>query len=204
LAVALWLDEQDVCGLWQRMNSLSERYQSERQSFESGDLTALVIRALWKCYGDFCAIVPSVPSNSGNTPAFLTTKVVTEAVKEIALEQEADINLEKVTSRTIGRVLSKLRLSSKRPDGSKGRGHLVTRTELEKRMAAFGLLDSQNLMAQTAHDGTTAQDDGMSDTDESGTTDADLAEATDFFAEVSKELSGFELVQDEEGHEYNF
>jgi hypothetical protein len=136
-----------------------------------------------------------VPSNSENTPAFLTTKVVTEAVKEIALEQEADINLEKVTSRTIGRVLSKLRLSSKRPDGSKGRGRLVTRTELEKRMAAFGLLDSQNLMAQTAHDGTTAQDDG---------TDAAFAEVADFLEEASRESSGFEPVRDAEGKEYQF
>ncbi|MBA3766291.1 MAG: DUF3854 domain-containing protein [Acidobacteria bacterium] len=202
LAVALWLDEQGVCGLWQRMNGLSERYQAERQAFESGDLTVLVIKALWKCYGDFCAIVPS---NSENTPAFLTTAIVTEAVKGIALDQEADINLEKLTSRTIGRVLNKLRLSSKRPDGSKGRGYTVTRRELEKRMASFGLLDSLNLMAQTAHDGTTAQADGTSDADETGVTDTNLAEAADCFDEMKLSSQanenavweGYEVREDE-------
>jgi hypothetical protein len=59
----------------------------------------------------------------------------------------------------LGRILIKLRLAKGRPDDSKGRGWKVTGAELQKRLAAFGLADSQKLMA---HDGTTAHDDGTS------------------------------------------
>lgn len=205
LAVALWLGENGVEGLWQRMDSLSERYQAEQETFESGDLTILVIRALWKCFEDYCAIVPST---SRNETAFLTTKVITEAVKEIASEHEADVDLEKITSRVIGRILSKLRLSAKRLDGSKGRGWTVTRADLQKRLASFGLADSQKVMAQTAHDGTTAQDDGT----DAGTVSEEDAEAafsecSDFFDEVSCQESTpaiTEQVTDTEGNSYNF
>lgn len=159
LAVALWLNESKVEGLWQRMNSLSERYQAERQTLESSDQTTLVIRALWKCFEDSCAIVPST---SADMSTFVTTKEVTETAKAIAIELEADVDPEKLTSRTIGRILSKLRLTKVRPDGSKGRGWKISGSDLQKRMAAFGLTDTQKVMAQTAHDGTTAHDDGTS------------------------------------------
>jgi hypothetical protein len=173
LGVALWLDENGVTGLWQRMDSLSERYQAEQETFESGDLTALVIRALWKRFEQSCAIVPST---SLEIPVFVTTKEVTEAVKEIATEIEADIDLEKVTSRVIGRILSKLRLPKARSDGGKGRGWNVIGADLQKRLAAFGLADSQKVMAQTAHDGTTAQVDGTAETpDERAEREAILA-----------------------------
>jgi hypothetical protein len=163
LSVAMWLDENGVKGLWLRMDDLSERYQSERQTLESSDLTALVIRALWKCSDDSVPLVPSVPSNSENTPAFVTTAKVTETVKEIAIEIEADVDVEKLTSRTIGRVLSKLRLSRVRPEGCKGRGWKIIRTDIERRLAAFGLSDTQKVMALMALDGTNGTNDGTSE-----------------------------------------
>jgi hypothetical protein len=44
LAVAKWLNDQGVTGLWKRMEALSQGYQAERQDLEPGDLTTLVIQ----------------------------------------------------------------------------------------------------------------------------------------------------------------
>ena len=53
LAVALWLDNNGIDGLWYRMEALSVDYQSERIDLEPGNLTALVIRALVRLvFGD--------------------------------------------------------------------------------------------------------------------------------------------------------
>jgi hypothetical protein len=46
LAVALWLDEKGVQGLFNRMDTLSRDYQRLRQEFETLDLTKLVVQAL--------------------------------------------------------------------------------------------------------------------------------------------------------------
>jgi hypothetical protein len=179
LGISMWLDENGVSGLWQRMDGLSHRYQAEQESFESGDLTVLVIRALWKCFEDSCAIVPST---SPDMPVFVTTKIVTETVKQLAVEVEADIDVEKVMSRVIGRILSKLRLSKGRPDGSKGRGWKLTGADIQRRLSSFGLSDTQKVMAQTAHDGTTAHDGGTS------SEDAAFDEVAGFFEEMAQEV----------------
>lgn len=200
LAVALWLDENGGSGLWQRMNGLSERYQSEQETFESGDLTILVIRALWKCFEDSCAIVPSA---SPDTSTFVTTKQVTEAVKEIAAEQEADVDLDKINSRLTGRILSKLRLPSKRPDGSKGRGWIVAGADIQKRLASFGLADSQKVMAQTAHDGTNGTNGTAEDVQEN-VDPIDVEERAavlDYYVGDNPEDG---RILDNEGNEYHF
>jgi hypothetical protein len=49
LAAALWLDDQGVTGLAVLMEGLAVGYQAERPELETGDLTALVVRALLRC-----------------------------------------------------------------------------------------------------------------------------------------------------------
>ena len=49
LAVALWIEDAGIPGLYSRMERLSTSYQKERQQLESGDTTALIIRALCNC-----------------------------------------------------------------------------------------------------------------------------------------------------------
>src|SRR5258708_11313308 len=49
LAVASFLTDRGVTDLWDRVARLSRDYQGERQGFESGDLPALVVRALCVC-----------------------------------------------------------------------------------------------------------------------------------------------------------
>jgi len=49
LAVAQWLDEKGVKGLWDRMEELSWNYQKGKSDLETTDMTALVIQALCQC-----------------------------------------------------------------------------------------------------------------------------------------------------------
>ena len=140
LAVALWLEDNGVAGLWQRMDALSEKYQSERQEFESSDLTVLVVRALCKCLGSDVSDVSDVLP--GDTRTFVTTSEITEAVKEIAADSEADVDIEKISTRRIGWVLKKLRLKaekSERNSSGTKRGWPITGTELLQLVRRYGL-----------------------------------------------------------------
>jgi hypothetical protein len=51
LAVAKWLDDKGVSGLWDRMHALSVKYQDARQELESEDINTLIVRALCGCEG---------------------------------------------------------------------------------------------------------------------------------------------------------
>jgi hypothetical protein len=140
LAVAAWLDENDVGGLWKRMNQLSQNYQAERQEFESGDLSSLVIQALCKCFQVEAHAICAVNAVSDEaTYKFITTKDITATVRELALDFEANIDIERINEKRIGRILSKLRFSKNRPDGNKGRGWCVTISELKRWVMSLNL-----------------------------------------------------------------
>ncbi len=49
LAVAAWLQDKGVSGLYERLSRLSVQYQSERQKVSTDDVVVLVIRALCVC-----------------------------------------------------------------------------------------------------------------------------------------------------------
>ena len=75
LAVASFLTDRGVTGLWDRVAKLSRDYQGERQGFESGDLTALVVRALCACLGSDVSDVNDVSDvmSKDERPEFLQT-----------------------------------------------------------------------------------------------------------------------------------
>ena len=165
LAVALWLDEHDPggilkrsqppspadaladlenehqecpqTGLWERMETLSVAYQRERSGLETDDLSTLVIRAM--CY---CAVsaIRAVSANSGEAPSefVFTTAQITAFVQTITQRNEGDPNY--VTSRRVGRVLGQMRLEkAPRPGGKGGRRWRITRADLARWTAAYGL-----------------------------------------------------------------
>jgi hypothetical protein len=140
LAVALWLEEKGVADLWQRMEDLSQSYQTERPDLEATDLTILVIRAL-------CRIAVSAVSavnKEGVIPSeFTKTAFVTQAVKEIAEETEADIDTERITARRIGRVIGKMRFEKDRT--AKAKGWKISLSNLEKLCNSYGLLLPEEL-----------------------------------------------------------
>ncbi len=146
LAVAAWLEDRGVSGIYSRMEKLSTGYQSERQQFESSDTTALVIRALCK-YLD-CDLVtlcdPCDLSTEGVTDekVFVRTIDIEVAAKEIAVSDELDIDLEKLGSRQIGRILSKLRFEKGSEGGTHKKGWKVSKRELNRFVRSLGLAKS--------------------------------------------------------------
>jgi hypothetical protein len=158
LAVALWIDDQDadhvlrraagqprVCnactsgenaetqglGLWDRMEVLSVHYQQERGDLESGNLTALVIRALCGC---------AISATNGETPTcfnFTTAEIVLLAR---AIAQVSDRDPDPITNQRVGRVLGRMRFQkAPRPGGRGSRRWRVTLADLQRWTAAYAL-----------------------------------------------------------------
>lgn len=125
LAVALWLENEGVGGLWQRIETLSRAYQSERATLEATDITALVVQALSKCLGDKDSDV-------------ISTKDVTAAAKQIAEDDELDIDDDRINSKRIGRIIAKMRLESNK-NRKKARGWIVSRQVIERWGASYGV-----------------------------------------------------------------
>jgi len=154
LAVALWLGDNGVPGLWKRMEQLSWKYHHEEQPFlQTGDLTHLVIDSLLSC-----AISANKANSAISTEWFFPTSKITAKVIERADAEEADIDTNKITSKKVGRILSQLRFESKRPDGSKPRGWLITRDGLKRLCSSYGnqfpdVLDTQKDNGTNGSDG---------------------------------------------------
>jgi hypothetical protein len=182
LAVALWLDDAGVTGLYRRMESLSTSYQKERQQLESGDMTALVIRALCKCVD--CDLVtlcdPCDVSAEGDfdEKEFIRTADIEAAAKAIAAADELDLDAEKIGSRQIGRILSKLRFEKGSEGGTHKKGWKVSRHELSRFVRSLGLGQCQNVTTVTEGHNVTKGESDEADA---------FAECVDYFAQVSAE-----------------
>ena len=146
LAVANWLTEQGVEGLWERMDKLSVSYQTERPDLEISDLTALLIRTLCKLAHD--KIDPALDVSDVNDISdinieskdwcFLTSSITTNAV-QIVEDAELDINTDHVTSRRIGRALGKMRLQRDRQKGTGRRMWHVSWDELRQWTTTYAI-----------------------------------------------------------------
>lgn len=143
LAVALWLEDAGVTRLYSRMERLSTGYQQERQQLESGDTTALIIRALGKCLG--CDVVTScdpcdVPLEEvPGEKIFIRTADIEAAAKGIVETDELDIDVERLDARHIGRILGKLRFDKGNEGGTHKKGWKVSQREIARFARALGL-----------------------------------------------------------------
>lgn len=158
LAIALWLDEKGVAGLWQRMEQLSRDYQTERTELEFGNFTVLVINAL-------CHLAISAISAISREGLVFNTAQLAEVAAQ--LEDESFVNIEgekgetgnesdeekkdrktylKRLGRRVGITLGKLRLGKiPRPTGRGSRLWKVRLDELERLTATYGLPFSKEL-----------------------------------------------------------
>ncbi|HRO25343.1 MAG TPA: hypothetical protein PLR07_13730, partial [Promineifilum sp.] len=136
--------------LLDRMMALSVAYQEERPNVEVADLTALVIRALGLIVGRIVrdGLVVSVVSdvsdvNNGSEvyqkQHFLLSHTITAAAQALIEVHDLDINHEYVTTRKIGRVLGKMRLTKARQKGTGKNGWLVSLSEVVRRATSYGL-----------------------------------------------------------------
>jgi hypothetical protein len=141
LAVAKWLDDAGVTKLFLRIETLSQDYQKERPEMESGDLTALVIRAL--CQVAVTAISSVTAVDNGHSRQWTCkTKELVEAAKRIIIESELDLDPERINSRRIGRVLSKMRFKQEaRAKGQGDRQWLVSIDDLIRWAKLYSLVD---------------------------------------------------------------
>lgn len=133
LAVALWLQDAGVTDLWKRMEKLSFDYQSERPTLETSDLTAIAIQAL--C--DYVVSVANDISDVSPKTVTITTKKLTETIQEIAVSTEADIDVDRITSRRVGKVMSKMRMKYSRT--GKARQWDIPFDELARRCISYGI-----------------------------------------------------------------
>lgn len=143
LAVALWLEDSGLVGLYSRIERLSTSYQKERQQFESGDVTALIIRALGKCLGcdvvTFCDPCDVSLDGVSDEKEFIRTADIEAAAKAIIEVDELDVDVERLDSRHIGRILGKLRFDKGNEGGTHKKGWKVSQREVARFARALGL-----------------------------------------------------------------
>jgi len=144
LAVALWLDENGAAGLWDRMETLSVSYQTERPDLETGDITALVIRVLCDAWAKCAKLAKCAKSDPdiADDDFIVTANMVRKAALEIIEEDNLDIAEADVTAQKIGKVLHKMRVRKPpRPGGKGPRKWQPTLPELQRWARAYGLPD---------------------------------------------------------------
>jgi hypothetical protein len=169
LAIAKWLDDHGVTGLYQRMTKLSEDYQGEKQDLEVPDLTLLTLKAivLSLCTSMNVPIVPLVPDVPliERHSFFFTAKDLQAFAVIIA--QDDDDEGEWITIKKVGRQLAKLRF--KQPPRSGGQGSRqwgITAKELLAILDAYSVphpfvLDTQDSNGTNGTTGTMAQIEEM-------------------------------------------
>lgn len=131
LSVAAWLSDRGLPGLFERMEAIAIHYQDERPSLQTGDLSRLVVLGLCKCAANDLK-QKGITGIDGKYPPFtFRTETITQATVQVANEQEADIDADKITSRRVGRVLGKLRFKPDKAGGGK-RQWIVTLDDLRR------------------------------------------------------------------------
>lgn len=108
LAVAAWLDKNNVTGLWQKMEHLSVIYQTERSNIELSDITLLVIQAILQ--SAVSAIDAKRASQNGNFHFIFSAEGIEQKSNLIIDQDEWDLDHKYVTRRSVGRVMSRLRI----------------------------------------------------------------------------------------------
>ena len=136
LAIAAWLENCGVSGLWQRMDALSKDYQTQRPELEIDDFTILVIRALL----EYAVTNVTNVTDVTNQVWEFTTSQITEYAAKLAKDMDGDIDPEKVKSQRVGQVFRKMRLSKPpRPRGQKARIWKVSYVELVQLTISYGI-----------------------------------------------------------------
>jgi hypothetical protein len=155
LTIAAWLDAIDekgiflrgtigengktqFSGLYGRLEEISWNYQLEvSEDIQSGDLTYLVMSGVFHLLGDISDICDV--SDIINHGWCIPTKQITEAVQSYAEITEADIDIQSINPRKIGRILGKLRLQQARESGKGTRQWVITISNIQKWINSYGI-----------------------------------------------------------------
>ncbi len=145
LAIAAWLQQKGVERLYERLESLSVKYQSERLKINSADLVVVVIRALCHCLNcdvvTLCDPCDVTHESISDTKTLILTDRISTVAKDIADEDEIDLESNKLESRQIGSLMRKLRFEHGSEGGTHKKGWRVSKRELCKLALAYGLVN---------------------------------------------------------------
>lgn len=149
LAVAFFLQDQGIDGLFERLNQLSVSYQRERTDLETNDLTILTIRALCQCANDAnCANhEETLLSWTFETDEFakVAAKLAADLEIDLGLDLNLDSDLRKLKQR-LGHVLRRFRLQKSPRIGGKGcRKWRITKDDLERLKISYNISDHTTL-----------------------------------------------------------
>jgi hypothetical protein len=144
LAVAAWLQDAGVSGLYERLERLSVVYQSERQKVDTADLVILTIRALCKCLkcdlvtlSDLCDVRQGTNREAGT---LILSAEIANAAKELATGEELDVDLDQLQPRQIGRLMRTLRFEHGIQGGTHRKGWFVSKRELASLALSYGIV----------------------------------------------------------------
>ena len=156
LAVAAWLEDKGVRGLYERLSRLSVQYQSERQKVSTDDVVVLVIRALCVCLGcdvvTLCDLCDVTADSASDVKTRVLTADITDVARELIESEELDIDAEKLNSRRIGGLMRKLRFEHKDQAGTHKKGWLVGKRELANLMLSYGIVNRDPRSPADTHD----------------------------------------------------
>jgi hypothetical protein len=156
LAVAAWLQDKGVNGLYERLSRLSVQYQSERQKVSTDDVVVILIRAIAVCLDcdvvTLCDLCDVAADSTSDAKTQILTADLADAARELIESEELDIDAEKLNSRRIGALMRKLRLEHKDQAGTHKKGWLVGKRELANLALSYGIVNRDPRSADDTHD----------------------------------------------------
>ncbi len=196
LAIALWLEDEGVHGLFERMEGISVNYQRERRELEKGDMTSLVLRAILECFEPQTDEEIDIQKlRKVGKVQRLRTEIITETAKRLIRVEELDFDFDQVTTRSVGRILGKLRFrTAKLGPHSKSRGWEISVDELERLLRSFSLIspDAPHLMSLMSSMSSCplGKDASRGHEDIEDIGDVSPASQTDAFSDCSEDIEG--------------
>ncbi len=168
LAVALWLQERGAAGLFDRLHTLAQSYQSERRELEQTGIGRFVAQALLRLAGDAergvtvvtDVTVITVVSSEGKAERQyqMTVSAITAATKLAAEEEDADGDW--INNRTVGKALSRMRLQPKRVGNPSKRVRVVTLSDLQRLAQTHAVVLPDPLLQTSVTSVTTVEPEG--------------------------------------------
>jgi hypothetical protein len=146
LSMAKWLEDEGVEGVYRRMCDLSVTYQTERAELESADLNALIIRALCKEVGFSVDEVRA--GDVTRSFVLVKTHTLTDTFKSLAVELEADIEVEHITAKRVGRSLGRMRFQHVKEAGTGQRGWKIDLKELRAWVETLSITEIEDEVVQ--------------------------------------------------------
>ena len=139
LAMAQWLTDCGVTDLYGRIEALSQTYQTERPDLEPANLTAWVIQAL-RHYATSATSATRRGEYQGDEEWEFPTKAIQEALIDLLQDEESDLDITKISTDRIGRILGKLRLEKKTRIRQRGpRQWCLKKEELRRWLVSYGM-----------------------------------------------------------------